>query len=365
MIIIISVILIFVAIVVFMWIRKRSKKFDITFEDETGAKYFVSTSGQSTKRVLDLGLDRKTFDASHLLDTTKLQLQNYDSTRTNYEPNAAVDWIIDVDVFDATVRKDLLWKAFQVEDWRKEYPATELYGFSSEENRWTFVIAGGVPEQFNKLQFGCRFLEMFDEASSVTSNRFSDYLLAIDNRFKKYNIPAALSPRIPPSEAAERAQEVIRIAEELNRDVLVMLKSEERPFNLRKCWQVLTNLGLQWGDGDLFHWNNEVSRGVFFSVWTTTSPGYFFPEDVAVNKYAVEDLVFGFSIPRNQDPEGVLLVMLDCINYCNRELGGYVLNRYGERTNITDLKDYVRQAVRELNARDFPPGSEAALRIFR
>lgn len=349
---------------IFIWTRKRTKKPDLTFTDDTGQKYFVSTAGQSAKRVADLGLDEKSPHASNLLDEKKLNLRNEAQEKINYEPNSIVDWIVDVDCYGATIPKDILWKAFQDREWADKYPGVTLYGLSHEDNQWTYVVAADVPDQFHQLKFGCRYLAMFGDTLAISKERISDYLAAIENRFKKFNIPVKVTPRIPVSEAVERAKHVIRIAEELNVDALIMLRSEGKPFNLKKCWQVLTNLGLQWGDGDLFHWNNTRSGDVFFSVWTSTSPGYFVPEMVAKNQYTIEDLVFGFSIPRQDDPVNVLLVMLDCIRYCQKELGGYMLNRYGKLTQVDDLKAYVSQTVAALDANGFRPGSEPALMTF-
>ncbi|RPI27623.1 MAG: hypothetical protein EHM61_07865 [Acidobacteria bacterium] len=59
---------------------------------------------------------------------------------------------------------------------------------------------------------------------------------------------------------------------------------------------------------DLFHWANTTDRGddSFFSVWTTTAPGYFLPEMIAAGEVRVDDLVYGYSVPARLLPPPAL-----------------------------------------------------------
>ena len=61
-------------------------------------------------------------------------------------------------------------------------------------------------------------------------------------------------------------------------------------YSGREVWDVMLCLGLDYGDGDLFHWINNSGFGddLFFSVWTSTAPGYFIPNRMATGEGDVE-----------------------------------------------------------------------------
>ena len=58
---------------------------------------------------------------------------------------------------------------------------------------------------------------------------------------------------------------------------LILAAPNADPFAGEQVWDVMYSLGLRWGDMDIFHWENHTEEGddYFFSVWTTTEPGYF------------------------------------------------------------------------------------------
>jgi cell division protein ZipA len=147
----------------------------------------------------------------------------------------------------------------------------------------------------------------------------------------------------------------------------ILVLSNDKPMDGKLVWDVLQSVGLKWGDGDLFHWNNtkgDFGDDAFFSVWTTTTPGYFLPESIKSGQMNPQNLVFGFSIPRSADPKNVFSVMLEAVNYCHKRLGGKVLNDNGLPLDETSAKDNVSAIVSKMNAQGLVPGSDQALTMF-
>lgn len=154
--------------------------------------------------------------------------------------------------------------------------------------------------------------------------------------------------------------------DELNKGVIVILKSDV-PFNGMLVWDVLQSVGLKWGDGDLFHWSNPGANygdEVFFSVWTTTEPGYFLPEDAKKGKRNPKDLVFGFSIPRSADPENVFSAMIKAAKYCQKRLGGRLLNGTQWTFNENEARKDMESVLKMMKEKGIEPGSEKALRTY-
>jgi len=85
----------------------------------------------------------------------------------------------------------------------------------------------------------------------------------------------------------ERARELARSKSALNQSATLVLRAPAgNRFEGKRMWDVMLCLGLQWGDMDLFHWINRSGQGddAFFSVSTSTSPGYFLPEAIAADQ---------------------------------------------------------------------------------
>lgn len=152
---------------------------------------------------------------------------------------------------------------------------------------------------------------------------------------------------------------------EFAQDAIIILEGD-KPMKGALMWDVLQSLGLKWGDGDLFHWNNEHEFGEqqFFSVWTSTQPGYFLPESVKSGEMNPKDLIFGFSIPRSADPEKVLEVMIDAVKYCQKRLGGKILDKNLQPFNETEEKKAMQLLVGQMKSKGLAPGSNKVLKIY-
>jgi cell division protein ZipA len=153
---------------------------------------------------------------------------------------------------------------------------------------------------------------------------------------------------------------------ELNSDIIIVLQSNSR-FRSDEFWNTLIDLGLKWGDGDLFHWTNYES-GVgddnFFSVWTSTEPGYFLPEDVAKGTMNLKDLIFGFSIPRSPDPINVFEIVIESVEHCQSRLGGSIVDENGTPFDKEKYETKIRKIMSKMNESGFEQGQGLILRLI-
>lgn len=123
----------------------------------------------------------------------------------------------------------------------------------------------------------------------------------------------------------------------------------------------------EWGDMDLFHWNNDSQHGddYLMSVWTSTNPGYFFPEEIAAGRVQTDDLIFDFSIPRSISPDQVLNAMNKSAEYAQSQLGGRILNAEGKPFDMQGENDKINKVIENMNQYKITPGIGDALYLFQ
>ncbi|HYG38625.1 MAG TPA: cell division protein ZipA C-terminal FtsZ-binding domain-containing protein [Cytophagales bacterium] len=349
--------LLLVGLVAYFFLKSKQKS--------STADYFISTQSQSNERVKNLNLDTPSEDASYILDTTKLSFPAIKRQNAEYKANPDKDWVIDLlPVNGESFKKQELSKMFDY-DWRSKFQST-IYGFSSEENGWTFADAGDSPDIYTKVQVAIDVQDIFnDENPNYDQNKLERYIVELEKRIKKYPIKLRLEHKESIESAIQKAKGLVNIYQEFNRDALIVLQSDKR-FNGMEMWDALQSVGLKWGDGDLFHWRNDKDYGhdQHFSVWTTTEPGYFLPEEVKDGNMNPNNLVFGFSIPRSADPENVHEIMIIAIKYCQKRLGGQILDRDMQPLNVEMEREEIKELLREMENKGIKAGSEKALRMF-
>jgi|GEM_PF-6490751 len=152
---------------------------------------------------------------------------------------------------------------------------------------------------------------------------------------------------------------------EFDHEMIVVLKADEK-FKGMDCWDALLSLGLQWGKDDLFHWINTYEAGLdtHFSVWTTTPPACFLPEQIHKGKMFPQELVFGFEIPNSIDPTRVFEVMVQCVHQCQQRLGGVLLNQVGKPFEEEKAREELHIMVDEMLNLDLVPGSAKVLTLL-
>lgn len=328
--------------------------------------YLISTQGESEERIKNLNLDSASENASHILDPERLSIPeiNDGAGDVEYKPDPEKDWIIHVKTGnDISFTTEQLFKIFD-RDWRVNFIAADVYGYSVREKKWTYAIVGGDPDTYSQLQVGIDLVEIYDrENASYDTGELEKYITELKRKLNAFPIKLETDGSI--EQAAARARQLGAMKNEFDIEAIILLKSE-KSFNGRLAWDVLQSVGLTWGDGDLFHWNNEEEYGheQHFSVWTTTDPTYFMPEDIKKGRMNPADLVFGFSIPRSADPKNVFAVMFDAVKYCQKRLGGTLLGKDGKPFDEEGEKKYLDELIEKMHKKGLVPGSDKACMIF-
>ena len=330
-------------------------------------KYYISTQSQSNDRVKNLNLDKPSVNASSILDTNKLSFPDIkrETENVDYKADPNREWIIDlVQVNGGVFKKEDFTKMFDYE-WRSKYQST-IYGFSSEENRWTYADAGGTPDIYSKLQVAIDVQGVFnDENPNYDPQKLERYLTELEKRIKKYPTKLRIEQTETISNAILKAKKLVQLYNEFNTDATIVLQSDKEYKGI-EIWDALQSVGLRWGDGDLFHWSNNKDYGhdQHFSVWTTTEPGYFLPEQIKNGNTNPNNLVFGFSIPRSADPKNIFEIMLNAVKYCQKRLGGHILDKNGQAFNEEKEIKNLNELLEEMKSKGIIAGSDKALRMY-
>ncbi len=327
--------------------------------------YFISTQGESEERVKKLDLDTASENASYILDTKRLSFPktSRETEDIEYKPDTDKDWIINIKpVKPTSFTTEQLFKIFN-KDWRVNFGAADIYGYSDKRKKWSYAIVGGEPDIYSKVQVAIDLLEVYDEENSYDTKKLEKYIAELKKKFS--SIPINFEFDYTIEQAALKGKQLAELKNEFDIEAIILLKSD-KVYNGKLAWDVLQSVGLVWGDGDLFHWNNEENYGhdQHFSVWTTTEPGYFMPEDIKDGSMNPTDLGFSFSVPRSADPKNIFAVMYDAVKYCQKRLGGTILDKDGNPFNEATEKKYLDNLIDKMKQKGLTAGSDKTLRMF-
>lgn len=327
---------------------------------------FVAPSSESQARAAAVLPTHGSEDQSALLRPPPAPVEA-PVDKPDYLPDPRVDWSVRAKLLGSPrLQRSQILSCFTT-DWLAANGRPELYGRALEDGRWTYLRAGGVPELYSELAFGWRLAVTYDESWTVPSSRtLAGYREALRKRLASLGDPL-LQESSTPDQAAKTAADLAQVIADCDHRATVVLTAPSgKRFDGRDIWDVMLSLGLEWGDMDVFHWANHSGVGgdSLFSVWTSTPPGYFFPEEIAAGKVYTSDLVFDFSIPRSPDPHSVLESMLRAAEYAQRRLGGVVRDSQGRPLDPIILRREITLIEGRLREAGFKPGRDSTLYIF-
>lgn len=330
---------------------------------------YLSTSSESQARADRVLPSAGSEDVTAILGTWEPDVPSEDYDRDEYLPDLAVEWVIDVEfpegqAVDAKVLSSAFDKSF-----RDKFGPCSLYGKDAKSGLWTYLISADGPETVTGLKVAYDYNRTWD--TEFVPAAASEYQARIDavetvaaNQIGDYNSAWSKSP----NEAAEHAATLSGLADKYDQTVAIYLVADRnKPFQGKAIWDVMLCLGLQWGDMDCFHWINDGGAGddSFFSVETSTPPGYFLPEQIAAGQLQTGDLIFLFSVPRTCQPAEVASRMDQAVKYCQKRLGGSIHYTLGENElPMNSLMERIGQIESELTELGFQPGTGSALRMF-
>lgn len=360
----------FIIILLVTTFLKRSKDKPQALEqppDTPQADLYLAPAGESAERAGRALPSEGSEDVSHLLGTFDTPVPDYLSEEDrDYQPEEETEWVVTATFEDSTTFTPQQIKSVFNDDWDQKYGDPTLYGFDPKTKRWTYVFSADSPSHFTSLKLAWDYYTSWNEAPLATEQNYKSRLDAVKTQLSPFH-PTSVSATKAPADAAIRAKDLKSAHSKLSQDAFILLQApSDAHFDGRDIWDTMLCLGLRWGDMDLFHWNNHGTTGddAYFSVWTSTSPGYFFPELIAADKVKTADLAFGFSIPRSADPEKIFKSMYEAAQYSQKRLGGTLIGKDGAPLDFDRENEHLLSVVRELNELGFKPGQSNTLHLF-
>jgi len=246
------------------------------------------------------------------------------------------------------------------------YPT--VYCLPEKSNNWTYLFAGdNEANTFKKIALAWKLYDPIDEPPTIYNEKtLSKFDKLVKKRMKKLKA-SKLDYNFSIQEASTISNGLSSFVTQNNQWAIIVLKAEKE-FEGKEIWDVMMSIGLRWGDMDLFHWNNdnrEVGDDQLLSVWTSTDPGYFFPEEIAAGNVQTEDLIFGFSIPRSVAPKEVFNVMCEVTNYAQKRLGGQILDGNGNKLDKSAELERIDLILKSLDGESIKSGIGDALYLFQ
>lgn len=352
-----------------LWLRARRAGAAARERPPAPEGYFIATTSESAARAASVLPTEGSEDKRALLTPPQLPAEEEEDSEStkSYLPDPQNDWSLRVAAGkSATLRRKQVLELLDPA-WSKTHGLPEIYGREAESGRWTFLRAGGVPEEHSELLVAWNLSPRAGpEWVPPTPDALLGYRRELESRLSPVGAQV-VDASAPPEVAARRARELAALKEEADREAIIQLRAPSgRPFEGRAVWDVMLALGLEWGDMDLFHWNNISSTGDdhLFSVWTSTAPGYFLPEEIAAGRVKSADLVFGFSIPRSPAPEQVFASMARAARYAQHRMGGELLDSEDAPLDDTAVLSEIERTVSLLRRHGFEPGQGRTLYVF-
>lgn len=324
-------------------------------------------SSMSSERVSNLGLINEPQITLGILDKDKLRVPKIfeiNIHKSDYRGSPEIEWVIEISPPDNYYfDKEEFLQVFDY-DWRSNF-SSNFYAHFPDSNEWSFAIYGGSPQVFDSLELAIELTDRYNE-NDITEERLNNYLTELHKRLQKFGVEFIVNPNVSITEAVEKSKTLRAFQRKLYNDVTLVLQSKTK-FEPIRMWNTLVNVGLKWGDGDIFHWENYGSESgdeQIFSVWTTTDPGYFFPEEIKNKRMKPKNLVFGFQLPRSVDPERVFEMMFNAVEYCQQELGGQILDENGNPFDKERYEKRIKESLTSIEEKGLRSGEGYLLRIF-
>jgi cell division protein ZipA len=229
--------------------------------------------------------------------------------------------------------------------------------------RWVPLDAAAPDTVFTGFSLSWELTGLLSEGPEAVAE-LAGYVVAVSERAKA--LLRCAEPRETPQEAATRAARLIVLKTRFARAVEMRLMPQGRGFPSRSVWRAAYALGLEWGDLDLFHWNDPATGRRLFSMNTVGYPGYFLPERAAEGE-ETPGVALAFELPLSPAPLDVYDRMGVALAYLRQKLGGRPATADGAELDADRLyedRDVLADAIQEMACAGIAPGSPDARRVF-
>lgn len=243
-------------------------------------------------------------------------------------------------------------------DLRKRFGSPTFY-VRTPAGRVTFMESADAPAAAVELIAAWRLGDEERGIREITDSvaTLDEWLRARPEGFHGWRVDAdALSAQ------HARALRILAIAPD-RIEIVLWPGAGNRRFDGKRVWRTLHALGLQWGDGDQFHWNDPTDQTDFlFSADVDDGQyGYALPEEIAAGRQHFDVIRFGFTVPRSPQPHHVLREMIRAATAASAELNGRLVPLVDniEAKSINELPAAVDRVLAQLKACAVKAGSHS------
>ena len=155
-----------------------------------------------------------------------------------------------------------------------------------------------------------------------------------------------LGRRAPERKAAERAAEKTPIAEELI--VMNVIAETGTVFPGEAIFDILRGRGLKFGDMNIFHRTEPLTRAIHYSVANVVEPGTFDMADMAA--FRTPGMCFFMQLPGPEHPAEAFEDMLSVAREVETKLGGVLSDEQRNRMTNQTVEHY-RQRIADFSRR--------------
>ncbi len=275
-----------------------------------------------------------------------------------YEPGPPLDFVIDLKLPEPTRRSALLARFPQA--WFAAHGFPELRGRIAGEGRWVSV-GTPVAQLPDRLYDQARFVVRLVPRPGGKARSWSAAALeGLVEDVRRAAPELGAAARSDARALVTGLEELAGVREAHARGIEVKLVADGG-FDGLAVWEAMRELGLRWGNGDIFHLT--AGGAAVFEVITSSAPGYFIPEVLALGcSYA--DLHFSFVLPRSPDPEAAFETMLAAVQRAQRKLGGTIARFDGAPLDEEAVRAEVHRLAEAMREAGWPPGTPRTLQLF-
>jgi len=281
--------------------------------------------------------------------------RNVDDDARDYGPDPIAEFSLTTDAKDVFAPAAI--GAALTSDLRRDFDRPTFY-VRTPSGRVTFMQSSDAPSQAVALIAGWPLREDSDvDRLTAGAEHLGRWLTSRPEGFSFW--------RVDRTEIAARhaqARRILSVAPD-HVSIVIWPKKDGDRFDGKKVWGTLHAIGLQWGDGDQFHWNDQTGQTdyLFSAEVDDGELGYALPERISVGQQHFEVIRFGFTVPRTPAPLHVLKQMISAVQATSLELDGQIAPCVDGVvvSGIEELASSVQKAVDELASINVKPGSSS------
>ena len=239
----------------------------------------------------------------------------------------------------------------------------QIFGRGYLTKQWSNLESDREYAQYSDVAVSIQLADSHGPVNESELNTFVQMSLKLADTLQR---PTKLS--ITLEEAVEAAHELDRFCEA--NDVLAsvnILSNNPHGFSGRAISQAATQLGMQFGAMNIFHFKNDNPLGCrhLFSLANLYDPGEFDPDTLNVLK--TMGLTLFMNVPCAYQPAGVFEKMIGTARGLCDLLDGRLVDQDSKpltEAGLRVIRIQIDRIATDMQARGIVPGSEAAMRLF-